>query len=688
MKYQELFRDENRQIQERYDLAMERIAQIPSESAVKEPYRAYMVRLAQWAQQIDELLRLCMRDELEACSLNELQAWNERLFADVMPEHYGQSFANPAFAAQRLGAEIGPLLAAFYAQFRAAVVFACECRMTEITILCETFLQIYALFEEEVPSAESVRDVLYWFFSDYTDVTLTYRLREQFDPSLSFAKDIIRESDLTDLRYLYRFGEYVSDSELKVAAYLNSLPEETIEKMARTCTEGYRKGFAVMRRDLAKKSTVSIRYELGFERMVRAAIRQFEEMGLETILCRAAVWSVNQNGGRKIGYHSSSPNPQFDYDHRYDNAIYLDKAFKERKLGVLRTAYERYQKEAARYAGPAVIETFGEDGFTPVNHAEALALSPVQEELAIAYQNEAMPIINRYVPGNETSFTILAFPLPAIGKDFEEIFAETIRINTLDDEEYSRIQQRIIETLDQASFVHVTGRGTNETDIRVSLHTLGDSRRETNFENCVADVNIPLGEVFTSPVLKGTGGLLHVERVYLGNYQFVNLRLVIEDGMVKDYSCDNFADPEEGRRLIRQEILKNHESLPVGEFAIGTNTRAYAMAERFGIAQKLPILIAEKMGPHFAVGDTCYSWSEDSPMYNPDGREVIARDNEISLLRREDVTKAYFGCHTDITIPYSELGDIVAVTPDGRRLPVIREGRFAVAGTEALNDCL
>ena len=39
-------------------------------------------------------------------------------------------------------------------------------------------------------------------------------------------------------------------------------------------------------------------------------------------------------------------------------------------------------------------------------------------------------------------------------------------------------------------------------------------------------------------------------------------------------------------------------------------------------------MIAEKMGPHFAVGDTCYSWAEDTPVYNPDGKEIIARDNE------------------------------------------------------------
>ncbi len=688
VKYQELWNEENTNIRERYDLAIERILEIPSEERVAEPYRSYFNQMAAFTAQIEELARLQLREDLDGLTLEELQQLNRKLYADILPEHYPESYADPACAVRMLGANLGPLLSAFYAQFRAAIVFAYECRLTDITILCETLIEIYNMFEEGVPQARAVREVLYWFFSDYTDVTLTYRIREQLDPGLSFARDIIMESDLKDLRYLYRFGEYVSDSELKIASYLNSLPEETIEKMASTYTEGYRKGFEVMGRDLSKKKTVSIRYELGFERMIRAAIRQFGEMGLKVILYRAAVWSVTMSPNRKIGYHGTSANMQFDYDHRYDQAIYLDKAFKERKLAVLRTAYENCRKQAAEYAGPAVVETFGEDGFEPVNKPEAYALSEKQEELQIAYSNEAMPVVNQYIPGDETSFTIIAFPVPAIGKDFAEIFHETIRINTLDYEEYKKIQQNLVDVLDQAEYVTVTGNAEagNETQIRISLHTLTDPARQTNFENCVADVNIPVGEVFTSPVLAGTEGLLHVSQVYIGDFQFKNFRMEFKDGKITNYSCDNFADLEEGKKLIRQQILKNHDTLPMGEFAIGTNTTAYAVAQKYGIMDKFPILIAEKTGPHFAVGDTCYSWSEESAVYNPDGKEIIARDNEISLLRKEDVSRAYFGCHTDITIPYSELGDITAVCSDGRKLPLIRDGRFVAAGTEKLNE--
>ena len=66
-------------------------------------------------------------------------------------------------------------------------------------------------------------------------------------------------------------------------------------------------------------------------------------------------------------------------------------------------------------------------------------------------------------------------------------------------------------------------------------------------------------------------------------------------------------------------------------------------------------------------------------------KEIIARDNEISILRKEDISKAYFGCHTDITIPYDELGSICVPGKNGEKISIIEDGRFVLAGTEELN---
>ena len=68
--------------------------------------------------------------------------------------------------------------------------------------------------------------------------------------------------------------------------------------------------------------------------------------------------------------------------------------------------------------------------------------------------------------------------------------------------------------------------------------------------------------------------------------------------------------------------------------------------------------------------------------------EIISRENDFSMMRNTDPEKAYFNCHTDITIPYSELGNITAVYSDGSRKDIIRDGRFVLPGTEILNDAL
>ena len=73
-------------------------------------------------------------------------------------------------------------------------------------------------------------------------------------------------------------------------------------------------------------------------------------------------------------------------------------------------------------------------------------------------------------------------------------------------------------------------------------------------------------------------------------------------------------------------------------------------------------------------------------MYNPDGKEIVARENSRSRLRKEKPEEAYFNCHTDITIPYDELGELAAVTKDGSRIEIIRNGRFVLPGTEVLNE--
>ena len=689
MSLKEMRRERNEQCEERHALAVDRLRGIVSEETVSEKYIPFFQDTAMFLLELENVRRKVSDGTWEHYSLEEMQSLNEILYRDILPANYGKSYADPAYAVENLGEDMGRLLSLLYVDMRSGIPIVFEERTDYLTILFELFIEVYNCFEgKEEPEAKEIKDIIYWYASDYCDVFLADRIEEQIDPEYSFAADIIEHADLENDKYLYRFGEYITENELGTAHHLRTLPEETIRKMADVYTEGYRIGFVNTGKDLSKKSVVNIRYSLGFEKVIREAIQNFRKMGLKPVIYRAASSVVTKREHHKIGYFGAVPNWQYEYDHRQDQALFMDKRYIERRLEVMRTVYEKNRELAAQFAGPAVIETFGETPFSPEAKPEAPGYSSEQRELALMYDSRSSQITNEYIRGDERSFTIVAYPVPEIGERYPEIFDEVIRINTLDAKLYEKVQQTMIDALDQGEYVHILGKGANRTDLKVQLISLNDPEKETKFENCVADVNIPVGEVFTSPVLEGTDGILNVSRVYLDGLEYRDLEITFKDGKITDYSCSNFDSREEGKKYIYDNVLKNHETLPLGEFAIGTNTTAYVAARKYGIEEKMPILIAEKTGPHFAVGDTCYSWSEEIRVYNPNGKEIVAKDNSVSILRKEDASKAYFHCHTDITIPYDELEEISVVTKEGKNIILIENGRFVLPGTEVLNEPL
>ena len=653
--------EEREILQERLELALLRIREIPGEDfqgAEFLPWKEYFTTVAKFLLLIEDTRQFLEQGKQATATLEELQQRNRALYEDILPENYENSFANPAYAVKMLGEEFGVLVSFLYTEMRSLIGFTYEGRLDELVIRMELFSEVYAAFVYEqqenhkLPTYAAIREILYWFVSDYADVAAEERVREMVCPENNFAAAILRTADFTDLRYLYAYGEYVGENELKMAEFMNSLPEETVHTMADTYTEGYRIGFEVTGKDLSKKAVVDVRYQLGFERMMRRALENFEKMGLQpvSILYNPSIY--------KNGFYSVSPNRQYEFDHKDDKALFLDKMYCSRKLEVMHTAFEKYKKEARGYAGPAVVETFGEKEFEPVNKPESLKMTDEQSALLVENRTQMGQLQRQYI------------------------------INTLDYKKYQRIQQTIIDALDPADHCEIKGCNGNHTDLKVNLWKLKNPAKETIFENCVADVNIPVGEVFTSPVLEGTNGVLHVTRVFLNGLEYKDLEITFENGKIQNYNCANFATEEENKAFIKENILFRHKTLPLGEFAIGTNTTAYVAAKKLGVESKMPILIAEKMGPHFAVGDTCYSHAEEVKVYNPDGKEIVARDNEVAALRSVNPSKAYFNCHTDITIPYDELAELTAVKKDGDRITIIQNGRFVLPGTEELNEPL
>ncbi|MDE6981837.1 MAG: leucyl aminopeptidase, partial [Lachnospiraceae bacterium] len=366
MGYQELFLESNQEALERYELVMERIKKIPAERTVKEKYQDYFTKMAEFIVLADTVMGQKERGELESRSKEACEETNRRLFEDLFPENYEGSYGNPKAAVSLLGEKFAPALCFLYAELRAMIGYAFEGRKMNMVLLCELFVEIYNCFEsEEEPEEKEISNIIYWFFHDYSEIFAEDKVRDMVEPSYDFFTRIILDSDLTDGRYLYLYGEYIGENELGLFQYLNTLTEEEVQSMADTMTEGFRIGYAHIGKDLNAKDTVCLEYPIGFERVMRKAIANFEKLGLKSTVYRNPVSSFARGLRGQRGCYGISVNRQYDFDHKADKRFYLDKAYVERQLESMKAAYEKYKKQAKGHAGPAVTEIFGEVPFEP-----------------------------------------------------------------------------------------------------------------------------------------------------------------------------------------------------------------------------------------------------------------------------------------------------------------------------------
>ena len=680
----------------RYTLAMDRIRAIPGEHLVPPAFEPYFEDGAKWFLLMEEEEEFLKSDRALSEDEDHLRERNYKLYEEILPQNYKVSWANPSFASDRLGEKYGPLLSALRYEIRCVIPFVYRLLRERVLIRAEVFLEVYTAFtvafreSGNVPSCEQIRSIIRQYLADYAEDEMLYYLGDKLVGGSARIYDIAVKRP-SQIRNLYLTGEYVTEDEITSARHIAGLSQEEIARIAGTITEGYRRGFVNGGKNLASKKNAAVIAHLGFERIIRECIAGFEKLGLKVILSSEVPTLFHSFSKGETGYSGADPNPQYFYDHREDLALFLDESLRIRRLEGLTNAYRKLRDKTVLYAGPAVLETFGAKPFSPRQTRGASRLSKAQQKICTEYSVRSARLYSEAVVAKDRSYTIIDFPLPSVAENTEkyrEIFDAVIKINTLDNALFERIQGRMTDVLGLARTAQIQGKNGNRTCLTVKLHEPSDPASEANFVNCTADVNIPVGEVYTTPVLEGTNGILHVKGVYLDGLFYRDLMFRFEEGKIAEYSCANFESEEENRNYIRENILHHHDSLPMGELAIGTNTTAYAAAAKYGISDRLPILIAEKTGPHFAVGDTCFCRDEENRVYNPDGKEIVAKDNSVSILRKTDPENAYFGCHTDITIPYEELLEFTAVNADGSRTPILYDVRFVLDGTQILNGPL
>ncbi|BES66505.1 hypothetical protein SANA_29440 [Gottschalkiaceae bacterium SANA] len=474
-----------------------------------------------------------------------------------------------------------------------------------------------------------------------------------------------------DLEYLSRYEGPVTKEERKLAEFLFAYDPQKLRKMGERIAGGFMHGFISQSRDRRNRRRVRFYYQIGQEALAIETVKALKAKGLTPVV--TAPQSMGDIG-------------QWATDHAQDEAVFFDEEAQNLFINNYQRIMDQYAEPLDDTCGMIGIGQFGEEAGLAIPGEKAYRPSKQELEWMEARARLRRRAEGKYLKPSELSFCKVTFPNIWIGENFKAVFEDFYDLNIEESEPFERIQQRIIDVLDTCRKVRIKGQNGNLTDLTVSLKPLDQPNQQTNFLNCGGDLNIPYGELFTTPQLVGTTGVYHVKETYLRKVGYKNLILKFKDGRIVSYGCGNTGEEERDRAYVRQHLLGGNETLTMGEFAIGSNTRAFAVAKKHNLLEKLPILLVEKMGPHIAIGDPCFARGEDAEIYNLyDNKEMVARENEHTACRLDQGDGVYFNRHIDITLPYNEIKAVTGVTESGKEISIIQNGRFVLVGTEPLN---
>lgn len=185
--------------------------------------------------------------------------------------------------------------------------------------------------------------------------------------------------------------------------------------------------------------------------------------------------------------------------------------------------------------------------------------SDATTEQTVLYSKHYSGPVHGKIRVPHTRWVVLRYPTPAMAQAskmsmeaFEDYY---FNVCTLDYAKMSRAMDALVTRLNAADKVHILGKGT---DLTFSIKGLPAIK-------CDGRINIPDGEVFTTPVRDSVNGVItyNTPSLHMGT-QFENIRLTFRDGRITEVDGSDAArlntifDTDEGARYV-------------GEFAFGVN---------------------------------------------------------------------------------------------------------------------
>ena len=154
------------ELAERYDLSVERIRSLINESS--DEYFAVVARYIMYVLEPDD--KVSKRER------------NEKIFQEILPEKYENSFLNPEYAAEKLG-RLGSTLSYLFSEIYTLPMLLADEKIFDVVILLELFLEIHTICEEKPVNIKAVEEALYYYNFDYAEELVRERTEDTLIPS-------------------------------------------------------------------------------------------------------------------------------------------------------------------------------------------------------------------------------------------------------------------------------------------------------------------------------------------------------------------------------------------------------------------------------------------------------------------------------------------------------------------------
>ena len=560
---------------------------------------------------------------LKTASIQSLKEDQQKLFGDLFPDTYQNSCCNPSYMITMGGKDVGPVLSTFAHIFKEGIMDAFFHRRFRLLSKIELYFDLHKRLLHGQVRADQLTDMAASFRLKQGEVGMELGFHQMFDPGNQYYTAVVREEDMREPYYLYSLGLPVVDEALRLHDFYCSLPEETLDKIS----EALVSRLLLNENQGGRRFLVAVSIPLGSEILGKRILKKIEEKGLSGFI----------NEIHPIGFSD-----KYVRDHRHD----MFRGMNEEEQHILAEKYEVLCQE-----NQALLN--GSLGMIRVSYMDPLFRERGprgKKESLLKDQHDNLMFNNAQalLKARGGMYPVLELSVPVFskeeGQDYAADFDFWMTHQLFHELPSERSGQTVLNALSSGTSLYFEGRNGNLTDLTVGLtmtESLQKPDKQIPYMTLLRNAGqLPCGEILIHADELKINGTLHVDSIFFQGRVFEDVRILFEDGMVRQVSMG-----EEGRE--ESKYLDRWQSLRLSRIIMGLNMD---LLESLYGKEDIPVL-----------------------------PEALTKQSCLSFVLGPESTAAF---------PYENVRLISALREDDTFSDVMREGLFMPVGADSMNLAL